>query len=421
MLKARIILIILLCISLYIAIFEFILPKTIQNDQSNFLNKLAELPDVDFRPIAEEYASKDDFISAISVLEYISVNNMADKFPVEHLKQVYSKKLEDKNSILGKAYSAGKGFLTGEIDDLSSLAGATTGDFIIWGDFRDLTKELILKDNTDEVVVLLSAAGLASSLYPPADPGVSLAKNAKKAGLFSPKMLNFLKMVLKGFSDYNNSEKITKLQNIFIPIYELYKKSGSWSQFSLRLQSCNDIDQINQLNKLIDILPEKSHYFSHIFSISHKFNQSNQLIEFMSKCGQQSFEYIYGNLRKGKTGIDIILQNPCVNTSIAQEDLDISFKHSSFLPKDLSLAWYDFSKNSTLLAYLFKYLSIVFLFFIILITLFGKKFIIKIFNLFNSKKIDYTKFQLIKNFTLLIGILIFLTSIIALINYSIDF
>ncbi len=73
-----------------------------------------------------------------------------------------------------------KGFLVGEEESAAGIAGDVIASFLVWGDLRDFFKELVKSilpgQKADWVVFGFATLGLATTLYPPADPFVAIAK-----------------------------------------------------------------------------------------------------------------------------------------------------------------------------------------------------------------------------------------------------
>jgi Holliday junction resolvase-like predicted endonuclease len=73
-----------------------------------------------------------------------------------------------------------KGFLVGEEESAAGIAGDVIASFLVWGDLRDFFKELVKGilpgQKADWVVFGFATLGLATTLYPPADPFVAIAK-----------------------------------------------------------------------------------------------------------------------------------------------------------------------------------------------------------------------------------------------------
>jgi hypothetical protein len=92
-----------------------------------------------------------------------------------------------------RASSFARGFVTGEPQDMASLAGTTLGDLFVFGDIRDALREgtrYIRGEHVDKLVLGLAATGIAvtAGTYAtfgaaaPARAGLTLVKAARKTG-----------------------------------------------------------------------------------------------------------------------------------------------------------------------------------------------------------------------------------------------
>jgi hypothetical protein len=92
-----------------------------------------------------------------------------------------------------RAKSFARGLVTGEPQDMASLAGTTFGDLFVFGDIRDALREgtrYVRGDQVDRLVLGLAATGIAitASTYAtfgvaaPARAGLTLVKAARKTG-----------------------------------------------------------------------------------------------------------------------------------------------------------------------------------------------------------------------------------------------
>lgn len=92
---------------------------------------------------------------------------------------------EEQSSFVRRARDAGLGALSGRGTSLESLVGAVAADFFVVGDVRDLVIEggrYVLDGETDEVILILSGIGLATTVAPEVDWVPSVLKAARKAG-----------------------------------------------------------------------------------------------------------------------------------------------------------------------------------------------------------------------------------------------
>jgi hypothetical protein len=97
------------------------------------------------------------------------------------------------NSTSHFAKGFASGLVTGTADDVASMSGTVAGDLFVFGDIRDVVREvrhLAMGEDTDRLVLGLAAAGLAvtAATYvsvggaAPVRAGLTLVKDARKVG-----------------------------------------------------------------------------------------------------------------------------------------------------------------------------------------------------------------------------------------------
>jgi hypothetical protein len=107
----------------------------------------------------------------------------------------------------------GRGFISGEPDDLVGLAGTAVGDLFVFGDIRDAVREgsrLASGEPVDELILGLASVGLVvtAGTYAslgagtPARVGVSVVKAARKAGRISAQMAEWFGRSLREAVDW---------------------------------------------------------------------------------------------------------------------------------------------------------------------------------------------------------------------------
>lgn len=103
--------------------------------------------------------------------------------------QVIKQGLEtERRSLMRMLASGGRGALTGRGDDPASLTGAVVADLFVFGDLRDLVIQSghwLRDEETDELIVALSAAGISLTAAPSVDLGAALLKLARRMGALS--------------------------------------------------------------------------------------------------------------------------------------------------------------------------------------------------------------------------------------------
>jgi hypothetical protein len=111
-----------------------------------------------------------------------------------------------------------RGFITGEPDDLVSLAGTALGDLFVFGDIRDVLREgsrLASGEQADTLVLGLAGVGIAitAGTYAslgagaPARAGVSVVKAARKTGRLSARLGESVSRSLRGVVDWGAMRK----------------------------------------------------------------------------------------------------------------------------------------------------------------------------------------------------------------------
>lgn len=108
---------------------------------------------------------------------------------------------EERASLLRRVKAAGMGALSGRGDSLEGLLGAVAADFFIVGDVRDLVIEggkQLLDGESDELIILLSVAGVVTTVAPEIDWAPSILKAARRAGALPTKLADHLRTALRG-------------------------------------------------------------------------------------------------------------------------------------------------------------------------------------------------------------------------------
>lgn len=111
----------------------------------------------------------------------------------------------ERDSFTRRLKDAGKGALTGRGDTLESILGAVASDFFLVGDIRDIVIEggkQLLDGESDEIILLLSVAGVFTTLAPEIDWAPSIFKVARRTGAMSDRLAQWLRSSVRaGRSD----------------------------------------------------------------------------------------------------------------------------------------------------------------------------------------------------------------------------
>jgi len=117
----------------------------------------------------------------------------------------WDKRLEASQSIIKTAQHFGMGALTGDTNNPAALTGTLLADLTAIGDVRDLLMEgyhYSQGQEPDMFLVSLSTIGIATTVYPAADMGVSVTKVAARNGSKLSGFLTFVNRELNRVIDW---------------------------------------------------------------------------------------------------------------------------------------------------------------------------------------------------------------------------
>lgn len=159
---------------------------------------LAALPDMDAAERVRDLRERGQFGDALLVADAAREWTTGDA--LAKLDEERRLTVEQQGSWLRKAKEVGLGALTGRGDSLERLVGAVGSDLFLVGDLRDLTLESLKQasgGDPDEIIVLLSTAGVVTSLAPEIDWAPAVVKAAKKMGALGERLEQFLRGALR--------------------------------------------------------------------------------------------------------------------------------------------------------------------------------------------------------------------------------
>jgi hypothetical protein len=124
-----------------------------------------------------------------------------------------NKAVEHANSTAAHAESFARGLISGEPDNMVSLAGTALGDLFVFGDVRDAAREgvrYVNGEKVDELVLGLSLVGIAvtAGTYAsfgagaPARVGLSVVKAARRTAKLSGRMAEWIGRSLREIVDW---------------------------------------------------------------------------------------------------------------------------------------------------------------------------------------------------------------------------
>lgn len=149
-------------------------------------DRLRALPAHDFHAEAERFRRAEDYDSALLVIEAGLID--AEPGRARQLEALRDRVQREQRSIARRLRDVGHGALTGQGESAEALGGAVAADLLVFGDVRDLVIQsgrALRGEDTDEVIVALSAAGLVLTAAPALDLGTAMLKAARRLGALS--------------------------------------------------------------------------------------------------------------------------------------------------------------------------------------------------------------------------------------------
>jgi hypothetical protein len=169
------------------------------------------LPEYDYAGEAQRLAGEDRFSEAILVVDA----GLESSPPADEAQRLQTLKTDietRRDDVLRRFGEVGHGALTGQGSSAEALTGAVAADLFVFGDVRDLIvqgSKYVKGEDTDEVIVALSAAGILLTATPGLDLGTALLKFARRAGALTEAFArNLVKLTHRAVSERNADELI---------------------------------------------------------------------------------------------------------------------------------------------------------------------------------------------------------------------
>lgn len=156
----------------------------------------------------------------------------------------------EQSSTMRRFREFGMGAISGRGDSIESLMGAIGADFFIVGDVRDLVIQsgrYVLDGETDEVVLVLSGVGLATTVLPEVDWVPAILKSAKKAGALTKGMSKeIVQLAKRGGGE--------ALSTIFKDVRKIAEKASPGGAVRI-LKHADNADELAAIAKFVETSP----------------------------------------------------------------------------------------------------------------------------------------------------------------------
>lgn len=150
-------------------------------------------------------------------------------------------------SVVRRLREVGMGALSGRAESIEGLVGAVGADMLVVGDVRDLLIEggkWALDGEADEVILALSAVGVATTLAPEVDWAPSVLKAAKRAGAMTKGLGEFIVRAAKG-------GKVEELRELMGHVAALARRASPGGAVRI-LRLADGPEDVARLAKFVD-------------------------------------------------------------------------------------------------------------------------------------------------------------------------
>lgn len=211
-------------------------------------DRLDALPDYDPAAAAEGLRDERRYSEALLVIE---AGLASEPTGVQRAQlELLARQVEaERSDWLYRLSQAGEGALSGQGESPEALAGAVAADLFVFGDLRDLVIQgtrAVRGEDTDEVIVALSALGLVLTFTPTLDLGTAMLKFARRVGALSDA---FARQLLRASREAFDQRAWTPVAGIVEDAGTLARRAGPAATSAI-LKNVNDADQLRLAARL---------------------------------------------------------------------------------------------------------------------------------------------------------------------------
>lgn len=169
------------------------------------------LPAFDYWKEADTLLNQERFSEALLVVDAGLEAVPEQQKPLQELRGAI---LQEQGRWLHRFQQVGRGAFTGTGDSLEALGGAVVADLFVFGDVRDLVVQAgrrLRGEETDPVIVGLSAGGILLTVNPAVDFGGALLKFARRIGGMTDTFARSLLDAMKRAVSRNNADEVLRI------------------------------------------------------------------------------------------------------------------------------------------------------------------------------------------------------------------
>jgi hypothetical protein len=192
----------------------------------------------------------------------------------------------------------GQGALTGTGKSLEALTGAVVADLFVFGDVRDLVVQggrKLRGEETDEVIVALSAGGILLTVSPALDLGGALLKFARRIGAMTETFAQNLMDAFRRAVKNENADEVLAISGDMAALSKQARPAGA-------LAILKNIDHPSELHLAARFAEKPGGTFALWLG-------GNQSIAWLKQGSKRGEDLLLQASRKGRDGLDYLARN----------------------------------------------------------------------------------------------------------------
>lgn len=258
-------------------------------------DEFAALPPHDYWKQAEELLNQERFSEALLV-----VDAGMDAVPEQQVQLLsLRERIEiERNSLMRRVQEVGWGALTGKGKSAEALSGAIVADLFVFGDVRDLVIQAGKKlqgEETDGVIVALSAGGILLTVSPALDLGAALLKFARRMGAMTAGFAKNLVETAQRAVRNRNADEMLAITGDMAALSKQARPAGA-------LAILKNIDEPAELRRAARFAQQPGGAFT--LWLGEK-----QALTWLKQGGKYSEELLLQAARKGRAGLDYLARH----------------------------------------------------------------------------------------------------------------
>jgi len=309
------------------------------------------LPDVSLTSLADAERTGGDPQTAMLLLDYVIENNLPDTAEAKVARRKISSQLTTDNTPVNQLKTTGWTGAVAGGNSFASLAGSTVADAVLYGDIAERARQGALDTDSDDFIVALNSLRPMTTIFPPADGAITLAKAARRTGALNQSLTKQLRQMLGLMqADPKSALSVEKFKENVMPMFELAKRCRTWGEFQTILLQADSPDQLKVLTKMASATPAGAERLSVVLAVADIDGKPTvaACLDSVLRQGPRELDALYGALRKGAPGLKFVAEH----TGFTPPAANSRETEAGFLQRKYQAFRYEYGAAAPVLKYL---------------------------------------------------------------------